>query len=196
MFRFGFEELKTAYRTSMASYDAAMTNAEAVVRSRYGFGPDEPFPDVEYDDEDGTPSMEWRVMVGELEHEAQSSQSLVRTAFVSALFHFWERQSNAWRGVRGDTYKHAATMGWLEAQGVQPHGETIRTLELTAHCSKHGAGKACTALHQRRPDLFDLEETGPQAVPSDHNLLITADLADSFFEAVFRSGPPMRTPWS
>lgn len=191
-FHFQFDDLRRAYRTTIASFEAAADSAEATVRRMYGFGPDEPFPEVEYD-EDGGPSMDWGELIGEIEHDAHSSKALVRTAFVIALFHFWERETNRWQQVVGKTYDHQATMLWLIAKGRTPDDATLRELELVAHCAKHGAGRACSQLFGLRPDLFDL--TSAQSIPNDSNLLITDQLANGFFDAVANSGPNLRSPF-
>lgn len=158
----------------------------------YGLQPDEPFPEVEYDDEGNISSLDWGELIGEIENDAHSSKALVRTAFVIALFHFWERETNRWRQVNGKTYDHQATMLWLAGKGLTPDDVTLHELELVAHCAKHGPGRSCNQLAALRPDLFDLTQFA-QAVPSDSNLQITDHLATRFFDAVANSGPTLRS---
>lgn len=195
LFRFSLEELSNAYRTSMMVFEQRAASAEEVVRQQWGLSPDEPAPEVDYD-EDGAPAFDFGEAVGEIEAEARSSQALVRTAFVVALFHFWERQANAWQAIPGEKYNHAATMAWLHRSGIQPRTEDLLTLQHVANCAKHGPGKSCDALAARCLDLFDLNRHGIVETPSDHNLLVTAKLVDAFFEAVSGSGPQLRSPWS
>lgn len=193
LFHFQFDDLRRAYGSSIASFEAAAEAADATVRRMYGFERDEPFLEVEHDDEGGS-SMDWGELVGEIEHDAHSSKSLVRTAFVIALFHFWERETNRWRQVTGKTYDHQATMLWLTAKGITPVDTTLHELELAAHCAKHGPGRSCNQLLALRPDLFDLTQSA-QSVPTDSNLLITDHLVSGFFDAVANSGPKLRSPF-
>lgn len=195
LFHFEFDDLRRAYRSSIASFEAASENAEATVRRMYGLAQDEPFPEVEPDEEGYGLSFDWGELVGEIEHDARSSKSLVRTAFVIALFHFWERETNRWRQMKGKTYDHRNTMLWLTAKGITPEDATLHELELSAHCAKHGPGRSCNQLFALRPDFFDFVPSAQSAFPDESDLRITDDLANAFFDAVAKSGPRLHSPF-
>lgn len=151
-FEFGFEEISRAYRTTLKAHAEQESSIETIVRKRYGLTPEEAAPEVVYD-EQGQPSSDFWAEVGEFKDEAESTTRIVRSAFLIALFHFWERHSNRW--VRRETYHHDTVMTWLKDQGYVPNEPLLKTLELAANCVKHGPGRSCTDLFARRPDLFD-----------------------------------------
>lgn len=195
LFNFQFDDIQRAYQLSMASLTAAENGAEATVRKMYQLSPDEPFPEVEYDPETGESSMDWGELVGEIAHEAASSRVLVQTAFVIALFHFWERETNAWQGLIGSTYKHSPTMRWIQLQGGTPSDLKLRDLELAANCAKHGLGRSCIELYPRRPDLYGHTHVDLTYSPIYTDLVFTDQAIEDFFSAVRSSGPTLGNPF-
>jgi hypothetical protein len=87
-------------------------------------------------------------------------------------------------------------VAWLKAQGYAPCKASLKDLELAANCTKHGPGRSCAELFNRRPDLFDRDEADafPPFKPSDHNLKIDGAALQGFFDVVRRSGPKGRRP--
>ena len=151
LFRFGFEELHRAFVSTSKEFDQPMASAEESVRRRYGLGPEDPVPPVEYDDV-GVPSHDFWEEVGELIDETKSTSKVIRLAFLISLFHFWERHSNRW--VEKPAYNHQLVMEWLRSRGLTPDAAAIKALELAANCAKHGPGPSCNALFAQRPRPF------------------------------------------
>lgn len=187
-FEFGFEEISRAYHTTLKAQAELETSAELTVRKRYKLAPKEAVPEVEYD-EDGQPSFDFWEEVGELKDEAESATRIIRSAFLIALFHFWERHSNRW--VRRKEYHHETVMAWLKAQGYEPNEALLKDLHLAANCAKHGPGASCKGLFDRCSDLFDQGKIGafPAFEPNDKNLKINSVTLQAFFDAVSQSGP-------
>ncbi len=192
-FEFGFEEISRAYHMTLKAQVELEAEAEATVRKRSGLTPDEVVPEVEHD-ENGQPSFDFWEEVGELKDEAESTARIVRSAFLIALFHFWERHSNRW--IDKENYSHEPVMAWLKTQNSTPDEALLKDLQLAANCVKHGPGNACNKLLARRPELFewysiDQSRMGvfPESKPGHHNIKIDSKTLQAFFEAVSRSGP-------
>ena len=187
LFENGLGRLENAYKASIEQPEDTKRKADEIARKAFGLKPGQTPPQV-YTQEDGSPSPDFGDELYTIEYEAEETSSLIREAFLIALFHFWERQSNLWLGVRGATYNHQSTMGWLQNHGYTPDEPTIRRLELAANCTKHGPGKSCDALYALDSTFF--APPAVQSMGSSRNFVqTTIPMMDKLFNAVRQSGP-------
>ncbi len=187
LFKSGLDRLEGTYRLSIELPEDTKRKADETARQAFGLKPGQTPPEV-YTQEDGLPSPDFGDELYTIEYEAEATSSLVREAFLISLFHFWERQSNLWLGVRGATYNHQSTIGWLQTHGYTLDEPTIRRLELAANCAKHGPGRACDTLYALDPTFF--APPAIQSMGSSRNFVqTTIPMMDSLFSAVRQSGP-------
>ncbi len=179
IFEMGLDRLREAYKGSVSVLNPAQ--AESIVRRRSGLSELDPIPDAVRDD-DGSVVFDFYEEASELHEEISSIRDVVQRAFLIALFHFYEKESNKW--VNGNGYRHNAVVAWLNANGSAKEERELKKLELIANCLKHGPGRSCSELHN---DFHSLFAVG--ILPSDRTLLIDGSLLESLFDAVAASGP-------
>ena len=172
------EDLQSAYHAALGGLLHREAEIESLVRSQLDLGPDDDWPEPS-DDEDDPVSMLYE-HAGELDARAKRGAPMVRTAFLIALFHAWERHMNA--RMKVGKYITANVNAVLVAEGHSAFTETIEHLQLSANCAKHGIGSSGKALFQKRPDLFPGAKTSSEA--SERKLVITEETLSSFFSAI------------
>ena len=187
LFRSGLDRVENAYRATIEPVEDVKSRADSIARQAFGLSLGEIPPEVSIE-EDGSFSPDFSDSVYTVEYEAEETSSLIREAFLITLFHFWEKQSNLWLGVRGTTYNHLCTMAWLKSQNYLPNELEIRKLQFAANCVKHGPGKACHTLYGLDQSFF--ARPAVSSMGSSRNFVqTTIPMMDSFFEVVRQSGP-------
>lgn len=194
VFHFGLEEVGVAYRASRDGLRREKRSAEATMRERCGLASDDPIEEGEAG-ECGLNFAEgfWE-QVGDLEREAEIAETVIRGAFIIALFHFWERQTNRW--LQRKRYEATPTIAFLQAHGRTPDAAQLELLHHLANCLKHGPGTSCDLLQAMAPQLFDPAPT-PASPASDEDLRIDDALVEGFLKTIQNAGPGLgKTPWA
>ncbi|ANH05029.1 hypothetical protein shn_13915 [Shinella sp. HZN7] len=173
------EDLQSAYRASLAGLKHSEAEIEARVRDELGLGPDDEWPHGDdADPEDPVGSVYERA--GELDAQAKRGAPMVRTAFLIALFHAWERHCNT--TMKTMTYVTTDVNSVLQRDGHGSSCDDVEYLQLAANCAKHGPGKSCRALFRKRPDLFP---TATSETNASHSTLSIEDATlTDFFETI------------
>lgn len=179
MLRMDVEDLHAAYQAALVGLVHRQDEIEAYARDRLGLGPDDPWPDANQDDPDDPIGLLYDD-AGEMDARAQRGAPMVRSAFLIALFHAWEKHWNMRLGHKHYARKEIEAL--LKADGKAEVVSIIHRLQLTANCAKHSTGDACKCLHGIDPSFFPRLRTG--AAPSERSLVIEPDILEGFFAAV------------
>ncbi|RWX60445.1 hypothetical protein EN780_32000 [Mesorhizobium sp. M4B.F.Ca.ET.089.01.1.1] len=171
MFKVDLTDLDEAYAGALQGLQHREDEVETMVRRQLGLGPHDEFPEPNLDDPDD-PIGQLYERAGEDSAQAQRGSHLVRKAFLIALFHLWERHKKP-RIARES--RAAADRSRLNA--------LLDQLELAANCAKHPPGRSAKGIYEKRPDLFPRVATVKHA--SERTLVITPDVLNEFFEAVW-----------
>jgi hypothetical protein len=182
LFQQALDDIVAAYRAAAKAHTNRPQEIEAEARRRLSIGPDDPWPDWDYSDEED-PIARLYDDAGEMEEQANRGAHLVRKAFLIALFHHWERHCNA--ELQQTKYSHPRR--WLESRGKGSYARDILELERAANCAKHGPGHSCRDLFNTKPTLFPTLAEGQNA--SERALLIDEATLDRFFAVVREAAP-------
>jgi hypothetical protein len=177
--RMDIEDLQNAYLSALKGLLHREGEIEAMVRAELNLGPDDDWPDRDEGDLEDPVSLLYE-HAGELDAQAKRGAPMVRTAFLIALFHAWERHCNARMNV--EKYVTAYVNGVLMREGHESLCETIEYLQLAANCAKHGAGNSGRSLFQKRPEFFPRARTAADA--SEKTLHITEEALAGFFRVI------------
>lgn len=177
--RMDVEDLHGAYRAALTGLRHRESEIEAFVRGGLGIGPDDPWPEADDTGSDDPIALMYE-MAGEMDAQTKRGVSMVREAFLIALFHVWERYCN--RRLNTKKYDYRRVEDLLIADGFEKSVEIVDILQLTANCAKHSAGNSCSLLSAKRPSSFPRLSVGK--APSHTTLAIGADELDGFFNEV------------
>lgn len=165
----------------MATMEAERRAASEKSRRYYDSGED----DSEYD-EDGVLVSSTRYSLQFAELEAHLALSVVREAFVTSAFHYWERSARFWTGYRGGSFRELTT-AVMEKHSVHPELVTVNVLN---NLLKHDNPQRALDLAALRDDVF---RTAPHsALPSRRQtwaLAISDRHVEEVFDIVAASGP-------
>ncbi|WP_242098834.1 hypothetical protein, partial [Sphingomonas sp. CROZ-RG-20F-R02-07] len=124
--------------------------------------------------------------IGELLYEVEESKRLVREAFVTVLYHHWEKKVAELLSLKRYDQKKAFVaaklVGWKTDEGM------IDKLRMVANCIKHDSTQSQT-LNSLDKSYFDQAEIAHGWYDA---LRITDAHLEAFIEAVKSSGPPMK----
>lgn len=124
--------------------------------------------------------------IGELLYEVEDSKRLVREAFVTVLYHHWEKK--AAKLLKLKEYKQQKAFDAAKAIGWKTDEDTIDKLRMVANCIKHDSDQA-EKLNALDPSYFDQAEIAGGWYDA---LRITDAHVEAFILAVKSSGPPMK----
>lgn len=179
----GIDRICEAYRASANTMTTAMAEATRA-HSEYEYGG----PEDEVYDEDGI--LLWSVSSSLAQDEMAALQAVgvVREAFVTSAFHYWERSARTWTGLHGrrDFFPQ------LLAESVKkyPVSPELANLNLLNNMLKHNSGRINPDLVAARPDyFFTMFPSSKGTSPARSRLHLTHDHVEEAFETVRASGP-------
>ena len=184
-FHNGLDQIRDAFRLSIGSMETAGREAEASRRRYVASGED----DSERD-EDGALVSSTRHELGWAEMQAWSAASVIREAFVTSAFHFWELSARAWTGENKSNGFDRLRARVLERYPVDPDLVHLNSLN---NLLKHGNPQRGREVFEWRRELF-LFGRMPSGNGWRGSLAIRTADVEQFLEIVRRSGPPSDTP--
>jgi len=181
----GIDRICDAYRASADTMKNALGDASRAYARYIEAGLDE----REYD-EDGILIASTESSLAQAELEAIEAVSVVREAFVTSAFHYWERSARAWTGLHGryDGFKRLHD----ECDKRYPVSSQLKNLNLLNNLLKHNSGgvDGNETLAAERPDYFaPLFLSGKTASPQRLRLRLSHDHVEEAFDIVRASGP-------
>ena len=124
--------------------------------------------------------------------EAIEAAITLRKAFVTTLYHHWERHARSW--LKNDKFDHAKLVKNVKGLSY-PVDDDIEILWMLNNLLKHNNARWGRPLHERRGDLFhpffkpkaDTTHWESVVIVRDHHI-------QEFINIVKGSGPEMSTP--
>lgn len=173
--------IEDAFSVSIAAMEQARLAAE-VASDRYE---DSGEDDDEYDDDGALVAstrqdLRWQVL------KASMSQTVVREAFVTSVFHFWETSARYWTGSDERDFRKLRRA--VRKLGYCVDGEGLTLLNEVNNLLKHDNVQTGERVFDRAQRLFWMQRrpTGPHWRSALR--LSNADVME-FFAIVRRSGP-------
>lgn len=124
--------------------------------------------------------------VGELLEEVEQGKRHIREAFVTAIYHLWEKK--AAELLKLGRYEQSKAFMAAKAAGWTPDEVMIDRLRMTANCIKHDSQQA-QHLDAADPSYFDQNEIAHGWYEA---LALTDAHVEAFIATVKSSGPPMK----
>lgn len=146
-FQTGVDRIRDAYRASVATMEKSQREAQESYATYEAGGED----DSEYD-EYGFLIHSTRHALDYDERNATLAITVVREAFITSAFHYWERSARGWTGLysKKDTYP-VLSKASAERYAVCPKLEVLNTLN---NLLKHSGSDNSLSLSRIRPDYF------------------------------------------
>jgi hypothetical protein len=183
----GIDRICEAYRASANTMRDAINEAtRALLEYEYG-GPE----DEIYDD-DGILLWSASSSLSQDEMAALEAADVVREAFVTSAFHYWERSARKWTGLHG---KHDFFPQLLaQSDKEYPVSPELTNLNMLNNMLKHNSGPINPDLVAARPDYFvPIVPSSQGTSPSRSRLRLTHDHVEEAFETIRASGPTLTT---
>jgi hypothetical protein len=184
-FHYGLRAIRNAYRESRGPADSEMMKLETQWQDLLRRAKAGEIELIEID-EDGQLVHDYGDHMGDMMDEVKTTLGIVRIAYMTSLYHHWEKTMVTWCG---GTYSDTAAFSWLKTHGVTPKEDAITDLRLATNTAKHGAGSSANQLLARRPDLFSDEIANADTLQIDDAQL------EAFFDAVEASMLCARSGW-
>jgi hypothetical protein len=148
-FQSGIDRIQKAFRASITAMDVAQEDAQNAYNRYVESGSD----DCEYEYlEDGTP-----ILVYSAAHnldldvlDAVLAKSVVREAFITSAFHFWEVSARQWTGLHDVKHNFERLCNAVDYQ-ISPSLPTINCLN---NLLKHNNPERARQLSEHRADYF------------------------------------------
>jgi hypothetical protein len=178
-FEAGIGRIRASFRASIEAMEQAADQARAE-EYRYLSGGEN---DDEYD-EDGALIRSTRTG---LQHEALQAAialNVVREAFITSAFHYWERSARAWTGSDERTF--ARLRDRVIAEGIEVSDE-LELLNALNNLLKHDNPARGREVFDKRKDLFRFSRA-PSGSWQSALVIANADV-EHFIEVVSASGP-------
>ncbi|KOF22352.1 hypothetical protein AC244_02080 [Ensifer adhaerens] len=179
----GIDRVCDAYRASADKMNEALSQAKQAYAQYDQAGVD----DSEYD-EDGILLGSTAHSLAQAEMDAILAVSVVREAFVTSAFHYWERSARAWTGLHGrrDHFGILST----ESAKKYPLSPQLDNLNRLNNLLKHNSHRIDPTLVDARPDYFaspfpSANNTSPQRL----RLRLLHEHVEEAFDIVRASGP-------
>lgn len=181
----GIDRICDAYRASAETIDKAVSEATHASLQYLESGDDH----REYD-EDGILIFSTASALAQAETEAILAVSVVREAFITSAFHYWERSARAWTSLHGryDGFKKL----YDECEKRYSVSPQLKNLNLLNNLLKHNSGSvdANEPLVTERSDYFaPLFLSGKTTSPKRLSLRLSHDHVEEAFDIVRASGP-------
>ncbi len=179
----GIDRIHNAYRASAETIDKAVSEATHASLQYLESGDDY----REYDD-DGILIMSTASELAQAEMDAIVAVDVVREAFITSAFHYWERSARAWTGLHGFDDKFPdLRRATRRLYSVSPQLPNLNKLN---NLLKHNSRRVDRTLLRNRPDYFGtffLGRTG--ANPPEPRLRLSHQHVEEAFDIVRASGP-------
>jgi hypothetical protein len=153
-FQTGVDRISQAYNASAAAMEKAKMEAEDIIAKYEASGED----DSEYDD-DGILIHSTRHSLNYAEMNANLAITVVREAFITSAFHYWEISARGWTGLHDKNHKFRAL---IEASSLMyaicPKLEKLNSLNnsLKHHSHHH------SVTHEDVEEAFEIvRASGP-----------------------------------
>lgn len=181
-FQSGLDIVRAAFRASVATMTQVREQAEKAHLDYVASGED----DREYEDGILVHSKEHEL--SHAEFEASIALGVVREAFVTSAFHYWERSARGWTGKHGKNQRFPIVAAAVsEIYGVHPRLKDVNKLN---NLLKHNSAQNDEELSADWPELFrslfPQREDGPLV---KKRLVITDAIVEEVFGIVAASGP-------
>lgn len=184
MFQTGIHRICEAYRASVATMEKAFADAKKAAAEYENSGLD----DSEYN-EDGFLIHSTRHSLNNDEMDAILATTVVREAFITSAFHYWERSARGWTGLHAPSDRFPALS--KASSKLYPLSPQLHNLNRLNNLLKHSGDEKARLLAKVRPDYF-----APPLFPSKGNtsrhgfrLRVTNDHVEEAFDIVRTSGP-------
>jgi len=183
-FHTDLDRIRDAFRASMSAIDERRRQAVEAHQLYMDSGED----DSEYD-QDGVLVSSTRHALQWAELDASLAPIVVRQAFVTSAFHYWERSARAWTGFHGNGFPSLRER--VEALGYAV-SEELDLLNTLNNLLKHDNPEKGRKVFDKRSSLF-LGGREPAGGSWQSALRITDDDVEHFFDIVRASGPAAAT---
>lgn len=169
-FKASIEALGQAYQAAETTYDRYVESGE---------------DDDEYDEDQVLVSstryqLRWEAM------QKSMAQAVVREAFVTSIFHFWEYSARYWTGDQDADFRNLRLK--VRALGYPVDSDGLSLLNELNNLLKHDNAKTGAKLFKRAPRLFWMSSE-PKGASWRSALRITNEYVFQFIEVVRSSGP-------
>ncbi|MBY5422302.1 hypothetical protein HFN05_05700 [Rhizobium leguminosarum] len=179
----GIDRICDAYRASADTMRKALGEASQAYAQYMDDGVD----DREYD-EDGILIASTEHSLAQAEMDAILAVSVVREAFVTSAFHYWERSARTWTGLHGryDGFKKLRDE-CAKRYSISPQ---LDNLNLLNNLLKHNSHRIDQTLLDARPDYFAaLFPSANNTPPQKLRLRLHNEHVEEAFDIVRASGP-------
>ncbi|MBY5477120.1 hypothetical protein HFO84_07210 [Rhizobium leguminosarum] len=179
----GIDRIRDAYRASAETINKALSAATQEYAQHLESGVD----DREYD-EDGILLFSTENSLAQAELDAILAVSVVREAFITSAFHYWERSARAWTGLHG--FEHKFPDLRKETRRLYPVSPQLPYLNRLNNVLKHNSHRVDRTLLKNRPDYFSSlfpKRNGNN--PPELRLRISHEHVEEAFDIVSASGP-------
>ncbi len=182
MYQTGIDRISVAYRASIATMENARREAQELYAAYEASGED----DSEYDEE-GVLIQSTAHALDHDERDATLAITVVREAFITSAFHYWERSARGWTGLHGKRdYFPVLSAATAKKYAVSPKLELLNALN---NLLKHGGGDTALSLARMRPDYFSPLFPNGSGRDQSLRLCIRHEHVEEAFEIIKGSGP-------
>lgn len=178
-FEAGIERIRASFQASIEAMERASDQARAEAYRYLGSGEN----DDEYD-EDGTLIRSTRTGLQHAALQAAIAPNVVREAFITSAFHYWERSARAWTGSDERTF--ARLRERVIAEGIEISDE-LELLNALNNLLKHDNPARGREVFDKRKDLFR-SSCEPSGSWQSALVIANADV-EHFIDVVSASGP-------
>ena len=180
-FDMDLERIEAAFDASIMAMEQTYRAAEEASDQYEASGED----DDEYD-EDGAlihstrGNLRWQVL------QASQAQSVIREAFVTSIFHFWETSARYWTGSDERDFRKLRRA--VRKLGYTVDGDGLTLLNEVNNLLKHDNVETGERVFNRAPQLFWMGKR-PTGKHWRSGLRLSNDDVKRFLAVVRRSGP-------
>ncbi|MBY3568655.1 hypothetical protein [Rhizobium laguerreae] len=179
----GIERICDAYRASADTMSKALRDAGHAYSRYEQAGID----DAEYD-EDGILLYSTAHSLAQAEMDAILAVSVVREAFVTSAFHYWERSARGWTRLHGRRDHFGMLIA--ESAKIYPISPQLDNLNSLNNLLKHNSHRINQTLVDARPDYFaPLFPSANNTSPQKLRLRLLHEHVEEAFDIVRASGP-------
>jgi hypothetical protein len=179
----GIDRIQDAYRASADTIEKAVAEAKQASLQYLESGAD----DREYD-EDGILVFSTASSLDQAELDAILAVTVVREAFITSAFHYWERSARAWTGLHEFEHKFSALR--KGTRRLYPVSPQLANLNKLNNVLKHNSRRVDRTLFRNRPDYFGtLFPSRTGANPPEPRLRLSHKHVEEAFDIVRASGP-------
>ncbi|NKJ03744.1 hypothetical protein [Rhizobium sp. SG741] len=179
----GIDRICDAYRASADTINKAVSEATLACLQHLESGVD----DREYD-EDGTLLFSTSYSLAQAEMDVILAVAVVREAFITSAFHYWERSARAWTGLH--EFEHKFPDLRRETRRLHPVSPQLPNLNRLNNVLKHNSRRVDRTLLKNRPDYFGTLFPKRNANnPPEPRLRISHEHVEEAFDIVRGSGP-------